>query len=186
MCRARRAFDPVRGDHGAGLGFLWFNAPPAAVFMGDTGSLALGGALGAIAVAAHHEIVLAIVGGLFVLEAASVIIQVFFYKRTGKRVSAWPDPSPLRTARLGGIDRGDPLLDRLDWLAGVRALDAEAQMITSPAFAGKRYAVLGLARSGQATVAALLASGAHVTRGMPRGAARGAADAHAAAGWRRA
>ncbi len=74
------------GIMGAGLGFLWFNAPPAAVFMGDTGSLALGGALGAIAVAAHHEIVLAIVGGLFVLEAASVIIQVFFYKRTGKRV----------------------------------------------------------------------------------------------------
>jgi phospho-N-acetylmuramoyl-pentapeptide-transferase len=74
------------GIMGAGLSFLWFNAPPAAVFMGDTGSLALGGALGAIAVAAHHEIVLAIVGGLFVLEAASVIIQVFFYKRTGKRV----------------------------------------------------------------------------------------------------
>ncbi len=74
------------GIMGAGLGFLWFNAPPAAVFMGDTGSLALGGALGAIAVAAHHEIVLAIVGGLFVLEAASVIIQVFFYKRTGRRV----------------------------------------------------------------------------------------------------
>jgi len=71
---------------GAGLAFLWFNAPPAAVFMGDTGSLALGGALGAIAVAAHHEIVLAIVGGLFVLEAASVIIQVYFFKRTGKRV----------------------------------------------------------------------------------------------------
>jgi phospho-N-acetylmuramoyl-pentapeptide-transferase len=71
---------------GAGLAFLWFNAPPAAVFMGDTGSLALGGALGAIAVATHHEIVLAIVGGLFVLEAASVIIQVFFYKRTGRRV----------------------------------------------------------------------------------------------------
>jgi phospho-N-acetylmuramoyl-pentapeptide-transferase len=71
---------------GAGLAFLWFNAPPAAVFMGDTGSLALGGALGAIAVATQHEIVLAIIGGLFVLEAASVIIQVFFYKRTGKRV----------------------------------------------------------------------------------------------------
>lgn len=71
---------------GAGLAFLWFNAPPAAVFMGDTGSLALGGALGAIAVTAHHEIVLGIVGGLFVLEALSVIIQVFFYKRTGKRV----------------------------------------------------------------------------------------------------
>ncbi|HSG57581.1 MAG TPA: phospho-N-acetylmuramoyl-pentapeptide-transferase, partial [Paracoccaceae bacterium] len=71
---------------GSGLAFLWFNAPPAAVFMGDTGSLALGGALGAIAVASHHEIVLAIVGGLFVLEAASVIIQVFWFKRTGKRV----------------------------------------------------------------------------------------------------
>ena len=71
---------------GAGLAFLWFNAPPAAVFMGDTGSLALGGALGAIAVAAHHEFVLAIIGGLFVLEALSVVIQVAVYKRTGKRV----------------------------------------------------------------------------------------------------
>jgi phospho-N-acetylmuramoyl-pentapeptide-transferase len=71
---------------GAGLAFLWFNAPPAAVFMGDTGSLALGGALGTIAVVAHHEIVLGIVGGLFVAEAMSVIIQVFFYKRTGRRV----------------------------------------------------------------------------------------------------
>lgn len=71
---------------GACLAFLWFNAPPAAVFMGDTGSLALGGALGAIAVAAHHEIVLAVVGGLFVLEAVSVIVQVVVYKRTGRRV----------------------------------------------------------------------------------------------------
>jgi phospho-N-acetylmuramoyl-pentapeptide-transferase len=71
---------------GAGLAFLWFNAPPAAVFMGDTGSLALGGALGAIAVASHHEVVLAIVGGLFVLEAVSVIVQVFWFKRTGRRV----------------------------------------------------------------------------------------------------
>ncbi|MBP1804618.1 phospho-N-acetylmuramoyl-pentapeptide-transferase [Rubellimicrobium aerolatum] len=71
---------------GGGLGFLWYNAPPAAVFMGDTGSLALGGALGAIAVATKHEIVLAIVGGLFVVEALSVIIQVFWFKRTGRRV----------------------------------------------------------------------------------------------------
>ncbi len=71
---------------GGGLGFLWYNAPPAAVFMGDTGSLALGGALGAIAVATKHEIVLAIVGGLFVVEALSVIIQVLYFKRTGKRV----------------------------------------------------------------------------------------------------
>ncbi len=71
---------------GGGLGFLWYNAPPAAVFMGDTGSLALGGALGAIAVATKHEIVLAIVGGLFVVEALSVIIQVAYFRRTGKRV----------------------------------------------------------------------------------------------------
>jgi len=71
---------------GAGLAFLWFNAPPAAVFMGDTGSLALGGALGAIAVATHHEFVLVIIGGLFVVEALSVVIQVLVYKRTGKRV----------------------------------------------------------------------------------------------------
>ncbi|QYX58205.1 phospho-N-acetylmuramoyl-pentapeptide-transferase [Roseovarius sp. SCSIO 43702] len=76
----------VAGLVGGGLGFLWYNAPPAAVFMGDTGSLALGGSLGAIAVATKHEIVLAIVGGLFVVEALSVIIQVFYFKRTGKRV----------------------------------------------------------------------------------------------------
>ncbi|HET8996916.1 MAG TPA: phospho-N-acetylmuramoyl-pentapeptide-transferase [Acetobacteraceae bacterium] len=71
---------------GAGLGFLWFNAPPAAVFMGDIGSLSLGGALGAVALATKHEIVLMIVGGLFVVETVSVIIQVFWYKRTGTRV----------------------------------------------------------------------------------------------------
>ncbi|MEP0519820.1 MAG: phospho-N-acetylmuramoyl-pentapeptide-transferase [Hyphomicrobiales bacterium] len=71
---------------GAGLGFLWYNAPPAAIFMGDTGSLALGGMIGAIAVSTKHEIVLAIIGGLFVLEAMSVIIQVASFKLTGKRV----------------------------------------------------------------------------------------------------
>lgn len=71
---------------GAGLGFLWFNAPPAMVFMGDTGSLSLGGALGAVAVVTRHEIVLGIVGGLFVLETVSVIVQVLSFKLTGKRV----------------------------------------------------------------------------------------------------
>jgi phospho-N-acetylmuramoyl-pentapeptide-transferase len=71
---------------GAGLGFLWFNAPPASIFMGDTGSLALGGMLGATAVAVKHEIVLAVIGGLFVLEAISVIVQVASFKLTGKRV----------------------------------------------------------------------------------------------------
>jgi phospho-N-acetylmuramoyl-pentapeptide-transferase len=71
---------------GAGIGFLWFNAPPAQIFMGDTGSLALGGAIGTIAVATKHEIVLAIIGGLFVLEAVSVIVQVTSFKLTGKRI----------------------------------------------------------------------------------------------------
>ena len=71
---------------GAGLGFLWYNAPPAMIFMGDTGSLSLGGALGAVSVITKHEIVLAIVGGLFVVETLSVIIQVASFKLTGKRV----------------------------------------------------------------------------------------------------
>lgn len=71
---------------GAGLGFLWYNAPPAMVFMGDTGSLAFGGSLGAVAVMAKHEIVLAIIGGLFVMEAVSVILQVGSFKMTGKRI----------------------------------------------------------------------------------------------------
>ena len=71
---------------GAGLGFLWYNAPPAMVFMGDTGSLSMGGALGAMSIIAKHEIVLAIIGGLFVLETVSVIVQVASFKLTGKRV----------------------------------------------------------------------------------------------------
>ncbi|WP_448580253.1 phospho-N-acetylmuramoyl-pentapeptide-transferase [Thermaurantiacus sp.] len=71
---------------GAGLGFLWFNAPPAAVFMGDTGSLAIGGAIGTLAVVTNHELVLVVVGGLFVVEALSVIIQVASFRMTGKRV----------------------------------------------------------------------------------------------------
>jgi phospho-N-acetylmuramoyl-pentapeptide-transferase len=71
---------------GASLGFLWFNAPPAMVFMGDTGSLSVGAALGAISVVTKHEIVLAIIGGLFVLETVSVIVQVASFKTTGKRV----------------------------------------------------------------------------------------------------
>ena len=71
---------------GAGVGFLWFNAPPAQIFMGDTGSLALGGLLGTVAVAVKHEVVLALIGGLFVMEALSVVVQVTSFKLTGKRV----------------------------------------------------------------------------------------------------
>ena len=68
------------------MGFLWFNAPPAKIFMGDTGSLSLGGSLGAVGIITKHEIVLAITGGLFVLEAVSVMVQVISYKLTGKRI----------------------------------------------------------------------------------------------------
>ena len=92
----------LAGLVGAGLGFLWFNAPPAAVFMGDTGSLALGGALGAVAVATKHEIVLGIVGGLFVVETVSVIIQVFLVQ--AHRTPRVPDgafASPLREKGAG-------------------------------------------------------------------------------------
>ena len=74
---------------GACLGFLWYNAPPAKIFMGDTGSLSLGGSLAAIAIIVKHEIVLAIIGGLFVLETVSVIIQVISFKLTGKRIFKW-------------------------------------------------------------------------------------------------
>ena len=74
---------------GAALGFLWFNAPPAMVFMGDTGSLATGGAIGTVAVVTKHELVLLVIGGLFVLEAVSVIVQVASFKLTGKRVFVW-------------------------------------------------------------------------------------------------
>ncbi len=71
---------------GACLGFLWYNAPPAKIFMGDTGSLSLGGSLGAVSIISKHEIVLGIIGGLFVLETVSVIVQVVSFKLTGKRV----------------------------------------------------------------------------------------------------
>ena len=149
---------------GAGLAFLWFNAPPAAVFMGDTGSLALGGALGAIAVATHHEFVLAIVGGLFVVEALSGHhpgrgLQA----HRQARLPDGPDPPPFRASRLVRADRRDPLLDHQLRARAGRPRDAQAAVITAKAFAGKHYAVYGLARSGLATVEALLASGAKVT-----------------------
>ena len=114
---------------GAGLGFLWFNAPPAMIFMGDTGSLALGGALGAIAVATKHEIVLAIVGGLFVLETLSVIIQVASYKLTGKRVFRMaPLHHHYEQQGLAGIDRRRALLDHFGGAGAGRPRHAEAAL----------------------------------------------------------
>ena len=112
---------------GAGLGFLWFNAPPASIFMGDTGSLALGGLLGSVAVATKHEIVLGIVGGLFVLEAVSVIVQVVSFKLTGKRVFRMA-PIHHHFEQKGWTEAagGHPLLDHLRHAGAGRPVDAEA------------------------------------------------------------
>src|SRR5579864_5439706 len=113
---------------GGGLGFLWYNAPPAMVFMGDTGSLSLGGALGAISVITKHELVLAIVGGLFVLEAVSVIVQVASFKLTGRRVFRM---APLRHPLLD--HRLDPGHRRAgDIEAAVRRDDCSAGLQGSP------------------------------------------------------
>ncbi len=112
---------------GAGLGFLWFNAPPASIFMGDTGSLALGGMIGTIAVATKHEIVLAVIGGLFVLEAVSVIVQVAVVQ--ADRQARVPDGAAASSLRAEGLDRAadrDPLLDHRGGPRARRPLDAEA------------------------------------------------------------
>ena len=134
---------------GAGLGFLWFNAPPASIFMGDTGSLALGGMLGAVAVAIKHEIVLAIIGGLFVLEAVSVIVQVVSFKLTGKRVFKMA-PIHHHYEQLGWTE---PQIVIRFWivavvlaLAGLATL--KLRMIPVTTFAGKTVAVFGLGKSG--------------------------------------
>ena len=114
---------------GAGLGFLWYNAPPAMVFMGDTGSLPLGGALGAVAVAVKHEIVLAIVGGLFVLETVSVIVQVVSFKTHRQaRLSHGADPSSFRTTGLERADHRHPLLDRGGGAGAARPCHLETEV----------------------------------------------------------
>ncbi len=112
---------------GAGLGFLWYNAPPAMVFMGDTGSLPLGGALGAVAVAVKHELVLFIVGGLFVLETVSVIVQVISFRTTGKRVFRMA-PIHHHYEQLGWKEphHRDPLLDHRRGAGAARPCHLEA------------------------------------------------------------
>jgi hypothetical protein len=155
---------------GASLGFLWFNAPPAMVFMGDTGSLSVGAALGSVAVITKHEIVLAIIGGLFVLETASVIVQVASFKMTGKRVfrmaplhhhfekKGWAEPTVvirfLDHRRHPGAGR--PVEPETEMTAQTATLDFSFLQ------GGPPVAVLGLGKSGMATVEALLASGVDV------------------------
>ena len=164
---------------GAGLGFLWFNAPPASIFMGDTGSLALGGLIGSVAVATKHEIALAIIGGLFVLEAVSVIVQVVSFKLTGKRVFRMA-PIHHHFEQLGWTE--SQIVIRF-WIicdrAGARRVGhAQAAMIPVTSFAGKKVALFGLGGSGLASAQALVAGGADVDglrrqRGERRKGARG-------------
>ena len=164
---------------GAGVGFLWFNAPPAQIFMGDTGSLALGGLLGTIAVIIKHEVVLAIVGGLFVMEALSVVVQVASFKMTGKRVfQHGADPSSFRATRLVGAADRHALLDhRLRAGDGrPRHLEAEVSVTPVSTFAGKRVALFGLGGSGLATARALIAGGAEVAAWDDGEASRAKAD----------
>ena len=149
---------------GAGLAFLWFNAPPAAVFMGDTGSLALGGALGASRSRRTTSSCWRSSAGCSWSRRCRVVIQVAVYKRTGKRVFLMA-PIHHHFEHLGW---SEPTVVIRFWiisfvlaLAGLATL--KLQVITAKAFAGKHYAVYGLARSGLATVEALLASGASVT-----------------------
>ena len=151
---------------GAGLGFLWFNAPPASIFMGDTGSLALGGLIGTVAVATKHEIVLAIIGGLFVMEAVSVIIQVAVVQADRQaRVPDGADPSSFRAARLDRAADRDPLLDhrRSCWRwSGLLDPEAAENDPGHAALPARRSPCSGSAAPGWRPRSALVAGGADV------------------------
>jgi len=116
---------------GAGLGFLWFNAPPASIFMGDTGSLALGGMIGAVAVATKHGIVLAVIGGLFVLEAVSVIVQVVSFKLTGKRVFKMRPIIIISSNSAGPSRRSSFVSGSFRWCWPWRAFNVEIEVAAS-------------------------------------------------------
>jgi phospho-N-acetylmuramoyl-pentapeptide-transferase len=134
---------------GAGLGFLWFNAYPAEVFMGDVGALALGAALGTVAVVVRQEIVLFIMGGLFVAETLSVMIQVLYFKWSGRQAHLphGATAPPLRTERMEGNAGGRALLDHHADARAVRSVHAEAALMS---LAGKHVLILGLGESGLA------------------------------------
>ena len=174
---------------GAGLGFLWFNAPPAMVFMGDTGSLSVGGALGAISVVTKHELVLAIIGGLFVLETVSVIVQVASFKLTGKRVfrmaplhhhfekKGWAEPTIVIRFWIIAADPG--ARRPLDAEVAVSA-DGAASTSAFPPWPARPSPCSASRRSGLSPARALKASGAErlglgrqrrkrATRPRPRG-----------------
>ena len=151
---------------GAGLGFLWFNCHPAKVFMGDTGSLAIGGMIGVVAICCKQELLLAVVGGVFVIEAVSVILQVLSFKLTGKRhLRDVADPSSFRVERLEGKHRHRALLDSFDRLRAPRARHFLKLTIKCARndYENKNVAVLGAGRSGKAAALLLAEEGAKVT-----------------------
>ena len=167
----------------AGLGFLWYNAPPAMVFMGDTGSLALGGALGAVAIAVKHEIVLAIVGGLFVMEAVSVIVQVASFKLTGKRVFRMA-PIHHHFEQLGWKE---PTIVIRFWiisvvlaLVGLSTLKLRYRTDRLRSFANMRRAVFGLGALGLSSVERCR----RAARASWPGTTAQARDGRGGAGWR--
>jgi hypothetical protein len=137
---------------GAGIGFLWFNTHPAQVFMGDVGALALGGALGFVALATKTELSLPIIGGVFVTELVSDVIQVAHFKRTGRRIFLMaPHPPPLREAGLARVAHRGAFLDCLLRLRDLGSVaDAEGSLME---LAGKKVLVVGLGRSGLAAAA---------------------------------
>ena len=149
---------------GAGLGFLWFNAYPAEVFMGDVGALALGAALGTVAVIVRQEIVLAIMGGVFVAETLSVAAQVLYFRHTGgKRIFRMaPLHQPLRTWRLEGNTGRRPLLDHHQHVGAGRPFNPEDSLSATMELKGKRALVVGLGESGLAMAKWLARQGAIV------------------------
>ena len=150
---------------GASLGFLWYNSYPAEIFMGDVGSLALGGALGTVALLIKQEFVLVIVGGVFVIEAVSVVLQVASFKLTGKRdLPHGAAPPPLRADRLERAQSHRALRHLGDHLRAVQPHHVEAAMKPSTfSVAGRKVVVVGAARSGVAAAELLVRRGAVVT-----------------------
>ena len=156
---------------GASLGFLWYNSYPADIFMGDVGSLALGGALGTVALLVKQELLLVIVGGVFVLEALSVIIQVGSFKLTGQRVFRMaPLHHHFELDRLERAESDHAVRDPRDHLRALQPDHPQAAMTTGTfSVAGKRVVVVGAARSGVAAAELLVRRGAEVTLTDTRG-----------------
>ena len=140
---------------GACLGFLWYNAPPAKIFMGDTGSLSLGGSLAAIAIIVKHEIVLAIIGGLFVLETVSVIIQVVSFKLTGKRIFKMaPIHHHFEKKGWAEVYNSNSILDNcynfsIDWLSNIKI---KVKMFETPNLRELSFLIYGLGLSGKSVI----------------------------------